>query len=67
MTNFKEKPNLIWAVADILRGDYRQSDYGKVILSMTVLRRLDCVPAPKKQKVLDYLPKVKQDCRGQFS
>ncbi|MBE9580114.1 MAG: type I restriction-modification system subunit M N-terminal domain-containing protein, partial [Proteobacteria bacterium] len=60
MTNFKEKANLIWEVADLLRGDYKQSDYGKVILPMTVLRRLDCVLAPKKQKVLDYLPKVEK-------
>ena len=60
MTNFKEKSNLIWAVADLLRGDYKQSDYGKVILPMTVLRRLDCVLAPNKQKVLDYLPKVEK-------
>ena len=58
MTNFKAKSNLIWAVADLLRGDYKQSDYGKVILPMTVLRRLDCVLAPNKQKVLNYLPKV---------
>jgi len=58
MTNFKEKANLIWEVADLLRGDYKQSDYGKVILPMTVLRRLDCVLAPNKQKVLDYLPKI---------
>ncbi len=56
--NFKEKANLIWSVADLLRGDYKQSDYGKVILPMTVLRRLDCVLAPTKQKVLDHLPKV---------
>ena len=60
MTNFKDKANLIWDVADLLRGDYRQSDYGKVILPMTVLRRLDCVLAPNKQKVLDYLPKVEK-------
>lgn len=58
MLNFKEKADLIWRVADLLRGDYKQSDYGKVILPMTVLRRLDCVLAPTKQKVLDYLPKV---------
>ncbi len=58
MNNFKEKADLIWRVADLLRGDYRQSDYGKVILPMTVLRRLDCVLEPTKQKVLDYLPKV---------
>ncbi len=60
MANFKEKSNLIWTVADLLRGDYKQSDYGKVILPMTVLRRLDCVLAPKKQKVLNYLPKVEK-------
>ena len=57
--NFKEKANLIWNVADLLRGDYKQSDYGKVILPLTVLRRLDCVLAPTKQKVLNYLPKIK--------
>jgi len=60
MMNFKNKANLIWEVADLLRGDYKQSDYGKVILPLTVLRRLDCVLAPSKQKVLDYLPKVKK-------
>ena len=59
MKNFKEKADLIWRVADLLRGDYKQSDYGKVILPMTVLRRLDCVLEPTKQKVLDYYPKVK--------
>lgn len=58
MKNFKENADLIWRVADLLRGDYKQSDYGKVILPMTVLRRLDCVLEPTKQKVLDYLPKV---------
>ncbi len=58
--NFKEKANLIWSVADLLRGDYKQSDYGKVILPMTVLRRLDCVLKDTKQKVLDYLPKVEK-------
>ena len=58
MKNFKEKADLIWRVADLLRGDYKQSDYGKVILPMTVLRRLDCVLRPTKEKVLEYLPKV---------
>ena len=58
MINFKKKADLIWQVANYLRGDYKQSDYGKVILPLTVLRRLDCVLAPTKQKVLEYLPKV---------
>lgn len=48
-------PNLssfIWSVADLLRGDYKQSEYGKVILPFTVLRRLDCVLEPTKADVL---------------
>jgi len=51
MNNFKEKADLIWRVADLLRGDYKQSDYGKVILPMTVIRRLDCILESTKQKV----------------
>jgi type I restriction-modification system DNA methylase subunit len=43
----------IWSVADLLRGDYKQSEYGKVILPLTVIRRLDCVLEPKKQAVLE--------------
>ena len=39
-------------MADLLRGDYKQSDYGKVILPFTVLRRLDCVLEPTKEAVL---------------
>lgn len=57
--NFKERANFIWSVADLLRGDYKQSEYGKVILPLTVLRRLDCVLEPTKQRVMDYLPKTK--------
>ena len=42
-------------MADLLRGDYKQSEYGKVILPLVVLRRLDCVLAPTKANVLaDY-------------
>jgi type I restriction enzyme M protein len=44
--------SFIWSVADLLRGDYKQSDYGKVILPFTVLRRLDCVLEPTKAAVL---------------
>lgn len=45
----------IWSVADLLRGDYKPSDYGKIILPFTVLRRLDCVLAPTKAAVLEEL------------
>jgi len=50
--SFSEITSFLWSVADLLRGDYRQSDYGKVVLPMTVLRRLDCVLAPTKAKAL---------------
>ena len=49
--------SFIWSVADLLRGDYRQSDYGKVILPFTVLRRIDCVLEPTKAAVLAELAK----------
>lgn len=49
--------SFLWSVADLLRGDYRQSEYGKVILPLTVLRRLDCVLEPTKNAVLKELAK----------
>jgi type I restriction enzyme M protein len=51
--NFSDKVSLIWNIAELLRGDYKQSDYGKVILPFTVLRRLDCALEDNKDKVLD--------------
>jgi type I restriction enzyme M protein len=42
----------IWSVADLLRGDYKQSEYGRVILPLVVLRRLDCVLDRTKDQVL---------------
>ena len=45
----------LWSVADLLRGDFKQSEYGKVILPFTVLRRLDCVLAGSKAAVLQEL------------
>jgi len=52
VTSFRDKANLIWAIADLLRGRYKQADYGKVILPFTVLRRLDFVLEPTKRDVL---------------
>ena len=43
---------LIWSTADLLRGDYKQSDYGKIILPFTLLRRLECVLEPTRDEVL---------------
>ncbi len=53
--NHQSLSAFIWAVADLLRGDYKQSEYGKVILPFTVLRRLDCVLEPTKAAVLAEL------------
>ncbi len=49
--------SFIWSVADLLRGDYKQSEYGKVVLPFTVLRRLDCVLESTKVDVLKELEK----------
>ena len=57
--NFKETANFIWSIADLLRGDYKQSDYGKIILPLTVLRRLDCVLINSKDEVLKKYEQVK--------
>lgn len=59
MSNSKELANFIWSIADLLRGDYKQSDYGKVILPLTVLRRLDCVLQESKANVLAKFEQVK--------
>ena len=53
MSNFSEKVSFIWSVADLLRGPYKPHQYGRVILPLTVLRRLDCVLEPTKTKVLE--------------
>lgn len=51
MERFSEKVSFIWSVADLLRGDFKQSQYGRVILPLTVLRRLDQVLAPTREAV----------------
>ena len=49
----------IWSVADLLRGDFKQSQYGRIILPFTLLRRLECVLAPSKAAVLAKYEQVK--------
>ena len=49
----------IWSIANLLRGVYKQADYGKVILPFTVLRRLDALLEPTKDAVLDTFEKRK--------
>ena len=60
--NHQSLSAFIWSVADLLRGDYKQSEYGKVILPFTVLRRLDCVLESTKDTVLaEYSAKQKAE------
>ncbi|MFC7731552.1 type I restriction-modification system subunit M [Actinomadura keratinilytica] len=59
---FSELTNRAWSVADLLRGDYKQSEYGKVILPFTVLRRLECVLEPTREQVREtYEQRRNQD------
>lgn len=53
MSNFQEKSNFIWNLADLLRGSYKRNEYQKVILPFTVLKRFDSVLEYSKQDVLD--------------
>jgi len=53
--------NFIWQIADLLRGPYRQPQYERVMLPMTVLRRFDCVLAPTKAQVLEKYRHVKDN------
>jgi len=60
MDNFQEKATFIWQVADdILRGTFKQHEYGDVILPFVVLRRLDCVLEDSKDKVIETYEKFK--------
>ena len=58
--NFSQVASFIWSVADLLRGDFKQSQYGRVILPFTLLRRLECVLEASKAEVLAANEKVKQ-------
>jgi type I restriction enzyme M protein len=56
--------NLIWQIADLLRGPYRPPQYERVMLPMTVLRRFDCVLAPTKEAVLRKHEQVRDRYKG---
>ncbi|HLH17948.1 MAG TPA: class I SAM-dependent DNA methyltransferase [Bryobacteraceae bacterium] len=60
MTNYADRlVPFIWDIADLLRGPYRPPEYRKVMLPMTVLRRLDCVLEATKTKVLEEAKRLK--------
>jgi type I restriction enzyme M protein len=58
-TNFSQTAAYIWSLADLLRGDFKQSQYGRVILPFTILRRLECVLAARKPQVLAEVERLK--------
>ena len=51
MNGHQELVGFIWSIAELLRGDYKQSEYGRIVLPFTVLRRLDCVMEASREKV----------------
>ena len=59
MNNFSEKVSFIWSVADLIRGPYKPNQYRDVMLPLCVLRRLDCVLDPTKNKVLERYKSLK--------
>lgn len=63
-TKVQNLSSFAWSIAEILRGDFKQSEYGKIVLPFVVLRRLDCLLEPSKDKVLkafETLPKNADD------
>ncbi|MGD1852858.1 MAG: type I restriction-modification system subunit M N-terminal domain-containing protein [Leptolyngbyaceae cyanobacterium] len=55
--NHSQIANFLWSIAELLRGDFKQSQYGRIILPFTLLRRLECVMEPTKQSVLNAAKK----------
>ncbi|POA64448.1 type I restriction-modification system subunit M N-terminal domain-containing protein, partial [Pseudomonas sp. GW531-T4] len=52
MENHSQTAAFLWSIADLLRGDFKQSQYGRIILPFTLLRRMECVLAPTRDAVV---------------
>ena len=60
----KNLSSLIWSTADdVLRGMFKPSEYGRIILPFVVLRRLDCVLEPQKDKALNFTKSTKKNSK----
>jgi type I restriction enzyme M protein len=57
----KQLGSFVWSIAELLRGDFKQSEYGKIILPFVVLRRLDCILDETKQDVLGMAESLPDD------
>lgn len=53
--------SFIWSIAELLRGDFKQSDYGKIVLPFTILRRLDCILEATKAEVVELAASLDAD------
>jgi len=61
MATFKDRGDVIWNIANLLRGPYRPPQYRRVMIPLTVLRRLDCVLESTKDNVIAMYRKLKTD------
>ena len=59
--DIKSLGSFVWSIAELLRGDFKQSEYGNVVLPFVVLRRLDCILEQTKQDVLDMASSLPDD------
>jgi len=60
-SDIKSLGSFVWSIAELLRGDFKQSEYGKVVLPFVVLRRLDCILTPTKDTVLSLVETLPHD------
>jgi type I restriction enzyme M protein len=60
-SDIKSLSSFVWSIAETLRGDFKQSEYGKVVLPFVVLRRLDCILEGTKDAVLDMSASLPDD------
>ncbi len=61
LDSLKQHGDVIWNIANLLRGPYRPPQYRRVMIPLTVLRRLDCVLESTKDKVIAYHQKLKAE------
>lgn len=61
---FKDKGDIIWNIANLLRGPYRPPQYRRVMIPLTVLRRLDCVLEDSKDQVIALHKKLKAESKS---
>ena len=59
--DIKSLGSFVWSIAELLRGDFKQSEYGKVVLPFVVLRRLDCILDATKPDVLEMAASLPKD------